>query len=1336
VKKISFILIVAIFASSMLGICNNESAVNAASIENNLYFCENFDNVTTGIVPTFTYTQNGNSILIEDTGDGNQSLAFSVLTNQNASIQKTMDANRLYGKVVFDMDFMFKSHSGCSKQFIIRNKKYGYFVPFTVNGAGDVITPTGKIVATLSEDVFHRISLTVDIDAKTYSMYIDGIERLKDGIITNTDFEEIAYINFEITSVTSDCTSKWYLDNFRIYSGTRPLSDEEFESKKWNLVTEFDAWFSDWMVKEFLKDTLTFYVGSERALNNGVTETLDCAPYINEDTTMVPIRYIAESLGATVIFNESGSSATIRLNGKEIVVTAGSNKISVDGAELEMQKSAIIKNNRFFVPLRTMGELAGKEVYWDDSGLIILSDDPIDINWYDDPFLLNAIIAPIVYDRPSGAEIINSVKERYPNQSHPRLYATKETFDAIKREIATSDTKAKWAADIIARADDYLNKPLWDYEGMDNKENIIIIGDYFIPFVDDCAFAYKITGDTRYAERVARELENMADIPSYAPTKSMLYVTRLVMAMAKAYDWTYEYLTPEIRAKVEDAIVNKMFPYLIEDYHDINVTRGYAWAQAKMGDNWNVICNNAAIQSAIAICDKPGYEKACEQILDEAVISIEKTFNMLAPDGAWYEGPAYWTATSDNIAWTITCFETATGDDYGFSDVPGIDGAGYFLAYMRGEDYGFFNYNMGGDFNSYNPYAPSLVSEIFYSELYNDPALLAEYVSIKRNLDAPGTWEDLVYTRADVDSLPSKELPLDKYFASSEVVTMRNTWAQDDTMFFAGLQSGQNDCPNSQLDVGTFVIDAYGTRFISDLGIENYNLAGYYEKYRLRAEGNNCILINPDTNFNDQNPEAYCYIDEFDSNDISAYAITDMTDAYPGKATSIKRGMKMTNNRTALVLQDEIRCPEPSEIYWGAHTRANVEIVDDKTVILERDGLLMEAKILGEDGTFSTMEAAPIPGKTFEWPGQTVNEGVTKLTVHFENVESVDLVICFTPLSNISGVNIVYPEVKPLSEWSLDTAGEVGETIVPVASQYALTSLTLDGETIEGFEPEKNVYNVVLPQRTSPMPKVEATADGATVSVEYPESWPAPIKVIVKNDSGYSTKTINFEKPPVQVSDATHEIIAIEASECKEWTQEPYNSPEESYDNNFDTRFSGGTQIDGGNHIIYDLGEIKKVDSVGMAFYYGSQRRTYIQIMTSKDKVTWETVFDGASNGTTDDFEYFEVSKDARYIKVVGFGTDQIGSPWLSIVEFKAFEKKPHMIYNPFSQNNAEVTKVLAVYENDDTVMSDISYSSQTIYDGAVLTSKANATENSSSAKSFILKHQSLAPVKEADVLK
>ena len=76
------------------------------------------------------------------------------------------------------------------------------------------------------------------------------------------------------------------------------------------------------------------------------------------------------------------------------------------------------------------------------------------------------------------------------------------------------------------------------------------------------------------------------------------------------------------------------------------------------------------------------------------------------------------------------------------------------------------------------------------------------------------------------------------------------------------------------------------------------------------------------------------------------------------------------------------------------------------------------------------------------------------------------------------------------------------------------------------------------------------------------------------------------------------------------------------------------------------------------------------------------------------------------------------------------------MIYNPFSQNNAEVTTVLAVYENDDTVMSDISYSLQTIYDGAVLTSKANATENSSSAKSFILKHQSLAPVKEADVLK
>jgi len=49
-----------------------------------------------------------------------------------------------------------------------------------------------------------------------------------------------------------------------------------------------------------VKEQVTVYVGQSRYIRNGQSFTMDIAPYIKSNRTYFPIRYVAESLGASV----------------------------------------------------------------------------------------------------------------------------------------------------------------------------------------------------------------------------------------------------------------------------------------------------------------------------------------------------------------------------------------------------------------------------------------------------------------------------------------------------------------------------------------------------------------------------------------------------------------------------------------------------------------------------------------------------------------------------------------------------------------------------------------------------------------------------------------------------------------------------------------------------------------------------------------------------------------------------------------------------------------------------------------------------------------------------
>jgi acyl CoA:acetate/3-ketoacid CoA transferase beta subunit len=113
-----------------------------------------------------------------------------------------------------------------------------------------------------------------------------------------------------------------------------------------------------------------------------------------------------------------------------------------------------------------------------------------------------------------------------------------------------------------------------------------------------------------------------------------------------------------------------------------------------------------------------------------------------------------------------------------------------------------------------------------------------------------------------------------------------------------------------------------GVRFFAETGgMESLPLM-----MRRRAVGQNTIVVNPASEpAPDQAPHANAPIVEMKGREDRIYAVVDMT-ATNKNILRGKRGVMLTNNRTMVVIQDELVLTAPGEILWTVYTPAEVEL--------------------------------------------------------------------------------------------------------------------------------------------------------------------------------------------------------------------------------------------------------------------------------------------------------------------------------------------------------------------------------------------------------------------------
>ena len=123
-------------------------------------------------------------------------------------------------------------------------------------------------------------------------------------------------------------------------------------------------------------DAIVLAVGKLRAWVFGDEMLNDVAPKIVNDRTMVPVRFIAEALGATVDWNFEGAArkAVVQKGRTTVEIMIGSPVAYVNGVEVALDSPAFIENDRTYLPLRFVVESLGAGVTWDgDVGEIIIT---------------------------------------------------------------------------------------------------------------------------------------------------------------------------------------------------------------------------------------------------------------------------------------------------------------------------------------------------------------------------------------------------------------------------------------------------------------------------------------------------------------------------------------------------------------------------------------------------------------------------------------------------------------------------------------------------------------------------------------------------------------------------------------------------------------------------------------------------------------------------------------------------------------------------------------------------------------------------------------------------
>lgn len=214
------------------------------------------------------------------------------------------------------------------------------------------------------EDILQKIK-----SEQKFKPVLESISQFNMSIVDKNDKKiDISKFDFPVTIAIDMSKVVIDKDSFKTLTAVRLV---KVESNDYKLIplggkyNEFSKTFT------FKTDSFSMYtivempeirkvllrVGSKDVEVNGSNIEIDTAPMIRDGRTMVPVRFISETLGADVKWNQQTKTVTIESGEKSL-------SLIVDKEIPEFDATIIMENGRTFVPLRYVSETLGAYVMW------------------------------------------------------------------------------------------------------------------------------------------------------------------------------------------------------------------------------------------------------------------------------------------------------------------------------------------------------------------------------------------------------------------------------------------------------------------------------------------------------------------------------------------------------------------------------------------------------------------------------------------------------------------------------------------------------------------------------------------------------------------------------------------------------------------------------------------------------------------------------------------------------------------------------------------------------------------------------------------------------------
>jgi hypothetical protein len=525
---------------------------------------------------------------------------------------------------------------------------------------------------------------------------------------------------------------------------------------------------------------------------------------------------------------------------------------------------------------------------------------------------------------------------------HPRLWFPKSAEATVRGKIEKDPLAASLQAIVMTEAGKVLTARTCRYDIPDGKR-LLAESRLALHNILHSAWAWRMTGGEKFRLRTIAELKAACALKDWNPSH-FLDTAEMATAVATGYDWLYPTLTPDQRAMCEKAIIEKALLPAKAIYD-----KGGWWSKPR--NNWAQVCGSGIALAAAAIAGND--QGLSENLFDSGLKLVEKCAEFYAPDGMYPEGPGYWHYGTNYHVMLLAASQTL---GRGVEDNPLMNKAGSSIMHLTSPTRYSFNFADGG--NRLESPSPA---QCWLAEHFRD-ATQARHV---RDLFTRMIAEDkspgcspLALIWLPPTPAADQALPLAAVFQGEQAIaTFRTGWNPTDA--YLAIKGGTPAASHGHMDVGSFVYDAHGVRWIHDLGKEDYNLPGYFGSkrwtfFRLQNRSHNTLEINGQL----QNPQAEpCPVISHTLAGNPLAAVFDLSAAYVGSAEKVLRSATFDTRSGAVVLKDEITNPA-GPVVWRAFTDAEAEVQGDRVILRKNDRRITFRRV-SPAGKWTITEAKP-----------------------------------------------------------------------------------------------------------------------------------------------------------------------------------------------------------------------------------------------------------------------------------------------------------------------------------------------------------------------------------------